>query len=117
MPYYRQNGHLFHSHSRTRPPLISNGQTNSTTTTTTTAAVQLNSCQIALNILCRFVFSLFLLIIAIFLLTLSTNQNEGSPIIATILLTIAIVSFIRTYQKLRQYYIIMDTRRRFIQVH
>jgi hypothetical protein len=114
MPYYRQHGQLFHSHSRTRPSSITNGQNNPTT------PVQLNNCQIASNILCRFAFSVFLLIMAIFLLKLSidttTNQNEGSPIIATILLIIAIVSFIRTYQKLRQYYIIMGTRHRLIQV-
>ena len=104
MPYYRHHGHFFHS--RPRP--------------SSTATVQLNCCQIASNILCRLACSLFLLIIAVFLFKLSidatANQNEGSPILATILLTIAIVSFIRTYQKLRQYYVIMNTRRRLIQV-
>jgi hypothetical protein len=116
MPYYRQHGQLFHSHSRARPSSTLNGQNNSTTTTIN----PLNGYQIACSILCRFAFSLFLFVIALFLFRLSmdntANQREGSPIIAVILLTIAIISFIRTYQKLRQYFIIMDTRRRIIQV-
>jgi len=116
MPYYRQHGQLFHTHSRPRPSSTSNGQNNSTTTTINS----LNGYQIACSILCRFGFSLFLFVIALFLFRLSidntTNQKEGSPIIAAILLTIAIISFIRTYQKLRQYFIIMETRRRIIQV-
>lgn len=108
MPYYRPRLRFFHSQSQTN----SNEPTNPT--------IQFNVCQIVSNILCRLAFSLFLFIMALFLLRLSigntTNQNEGSPIIATILLTIAIVSFIRTYQKLKQYYVIMNTRRRLIQV-
>jgi hypothetical protein len=116
MPYYRQHGQLFHTHSRTRPSSTSNGQNNSTTTTIN----PLNGYQIACSILCRFTFSLFLFVIALFLFRLSidntANQKEGSPIIAAILLTISIISFIRTYQKLRQYFIIMETRRRIIQV-
>lgn len=108
MPYYRSRIRYFHSQTQTN----SNEQTNPT--------IRFNVCQIVSNILCRLAFSLFLFIMALFLLRLSientTNQNEGSPIIATILLTIAVVSFIRTYQKLKQYYVIMDTRRRLIQV-
>jgi hypothetical protein len=44
------------------------------------------------------------------------DHKEGSPIIAVILLTISIVSLIRTCQKLRHYFIILDTRRRLVQV-
>jgi len=112
MPHYRQHGQLFPSHSRTRP--LSNGQNNTTTT------IQMNRCKFASNILCRFIFSLLLLTIALFLFRISienvSNQKEGSNIIAAILLTIAIISFIRTCQKVRRYCIIMDTRRRLIQV-
>jgi hypothetical protein len=115
MSYYRQPDQVFNSHSRTRPSsTVSNGQNNTTTPT------PLNSCRIVTSILCRFAFSLFLLIIAFSLFRIwidnPTNQNEGSSIIAIILLIIAIVSFIRTYKKLRQYYLIMDTRRRIMQV-
>lgn len=112
MPYYRPHLHYFHAQSENNSSTTSNGQNHSN--------VRFNVCQIASNILCRLAFSVFLLIMALLLLRLSidnpTNQNEGSPIIATILLTIAIVSFIRTYQKLKQYYLIMDTRRRLVQV-
>ena len=113
MPYYRQHGQLFHSPSRARP--ASNGQNNTTTTT-----VAMNSCKFVSSVLCRFVFSFFLLIIALFLFRLSvddtSNQNGGSIIIAAILLTVSVISLIRTCQKIRRYYIIMDTRRRLIQV-
>lgn len=112
MPHYRQHGQLFQSHSRTRPS--STGQNNPT------ATLQINRCKFASNILCRFIFSFILLTIALFLFRLSveneTKQKEGSNIIAAILLTIAIVSFIRTCQKIRRYCIIIDTRRRLIQV-
>jgi hypothetical protein len=115
MPYYRQHGQLFHSHARTRPSSSSSNGPNNTTTT-----VPMSGCKFASSILCRFSFSLFLLIIALFLFQLSidtvSNQKEGSNIIAAILLTIAIVSFVRTCQTLRRYYIIMHTRRRLIQV-
>lgn len=121
MPYYGQRNRSFQSYSRARLAQALNGQNNSATTTATGTTISpLNGCQIACSILCRFAFSLFLLIIALFLFLLSinnaTNKKEGSPIIASILLTVAIISFVRTYQKLRQYYIIMDTRRRLIQV-
>ena len=113
MPYYRQHGQLFQSHSRARPS-SSNGQNH------TTSTIQMNRCKFASNIICRFIFSLFLLTIALFLFRISienaSNQKEGSNIIAAILLTIAIVSFIRTCQKVRRYCIIVDTRRRLIQV-
>ena len=119
MPYYRQHGQLFHPHTRPRPSSSSssNGQNNTTTTT----VVPMSGCKFASSILCRFTFSLFLFIIALFLFQLSidnasSNQKEGSNIIAAILLTIAIVSFIRTCQTLRRYYMIMHTRRRLIQV-
>lgn len=112
MPYYRPHLHYFHAQSQNNSSTTTNRQTHST--------VRLNICQITSNILCRLACSVFLLIMALFLLRLSidnpTNQNEGSPIIATILLTIAIVSFVRTYQKLKQYYLILDTRRRLVQV-
>ena len=108
MPYYRSRLRYFHGQSQTH----SNEQNNPTN--------RLSVYHIVPSILCRLAFSLFLFVMALFLLRLSidntTNQNEGSPIIATILLTIAVVSFIRTYQKLKQYYIIMDTRRRLFQV-
>ncbi|UJR10023.1 hypothetical protein I4U23_014246 [Adineta vaga] len=113
MPYYRQHGQSIHSNSRTRPPAITNGQNNSE------ANIRMNRCRFISNMLCRFICSLFLLTIALFLFQLSidnaSNQKEGSNIIAAILLTIAIISFIRTCQKLRRYYIILDTRRRLIQ--
>jgi hypothetical protein len=116
MPYYGQHRQLFHSHSRTQPSSssTSNGQNNITTTT------PLNSYQIVSCIFCRFTFSLFSLIIGLFLFYVSIYdapyKREGAPIMSIILLTVAIVSFIRTFQKLRQYYIIMDTRRQLRQV-
>jgi hypothetical protein len=121
MPYYRQHGPLhLHSHSRNRPSSSSNGQNNTTTPTTTQTTVHLSACKFASSILCRFTFSLFLFAIALFLFQLSinnvSNKKEGSNIIAAILLTIAIVSFLRTCQTLRRYLTIMQTRRRLIQV-
>ncbi len=125
MPYYRQHGQFLHSHSRTRPSLSSNGQHNTTTTTTTTTTtpqttVHMSACRFVSSILCRFIFSLFLFAIALFLFQLSihnvSNKKEGSNIIAAILLTIAIVSFLRTCQTVRRYLTIMQTRRRLIQV-
>jgi hypothetical protein len=121
MPYYRQHGQLLHSHPRSRPSSSSNGQHNTTTTTTTTqTTVHMSACKFASSILCRFTFSLFLFAIALFLFQLSinnvSNKKEGSNIIAAILLTIAIVSFLRTCQTLRRYLTIMQTRRRLIQV-
>jgi hypothetical protein len=116
MPYYRQHGQLLHSHPRSRPSSSTNGQHN----TTTTATVHMSACKFASSILCRFTFSLFLFAIAFFLFQLSinnaSNKKEGSNIIAAILLTIAIVSFLRTCQTLRRYLTIMQTRRRLIQV-
>ncbi|CAF1177443.1 unnamed protein product [Adineta steineri] len=116
MPYYRQHGQLFQPHTRTQPP--SNGS-NNTTTTTTAATIRINRCKFISNMFCRFIFSLLLLTISLFLFRISvenaSDQKEGSNIIAAILLTISIVSFIRTCQKLRRYFIILDTRRRLIQ--
>ncbi|CAF2478186.1 unnamed protein product [Rotaria sp. Silwood2] len=115
MPYYRQQGQLFHSHTRSRPLSSSNGQHH----TTTHAAIHMSACKFASSILCRFTFSLFLFAIALFLFQLSinnvSNKKKGSNIIAAILLTIAIVSFLRTCQTLRRYLTIMQTRRRLVQ--
>ncbi|CAF3239771.1 unnamed protein product [Rotaria sp. Silwood2] len=112
MPYYRQYNR--HCHSRTRSS-SSNGQN----TTTTTNDISTSGCKFASGMLCRFIFSLFLFIIALFLFQFSinnaSNQLEGSYIIASILLIISIVSFIRTCHTLRRYHIIMVTRRRLIQ--
>jgi hypothetical protein len=122
MPYYRQNGQFFHSHPRTRPSLSSNGHPHTTTATTTTTqtTVHMSACRFVSSILCRLTFSLFLFAIALFLFQLSihnvSNKKEGSNIIAAILLTIAIVSFLRTCQTIRRYLTIMQTRRRLIQV-
>ncbi len=117
MPYYRQHGEFLHSHARNRPSSSSsNGQHN----TTAQATVHMSACKFASSMLCRFTFSLFLFAIALFLFQLSinnlSNKKEGSNIIAVILLTIAIVSFLRTCQTLRRYLTIMQTRRRLIQV-
>ena len=122
MPYYRQHGQFLHSHPRTRPSLSSNGQHNATgtATTTTQTTVHMSACRFVSSILCRFTFSLFLFTIALFLFQLSiqnvSNKKEGSNIIAAILLTIAIVSFLRTCQTIRRYLTVMQTRRRLIQV-
>ena len=117
MPYYRQHGQMLHSHprSRTTPSSAANTGQHSTT-----AAVHMSACKFASSILCRFSFSLFLFAISLFLFQLSFHntlkKKEGSNIIAAILLTIAIVSFLRTCQTLRRYLTIMQTRRRLIQV-
>ena len=122
MPYYRQHGQLIHSHPRARPiPSSSTGHhSGNAGTTATSTAVHMSACKFASSILCRFTFSLFLFAIALFLFQLSisnvSNKKEGSNIIAAILLTIAIVSFLRTCQTLRRYLTIMHTRRRLIQV-
>lgn len=121
MPYYRQHGQLFHSHPRSRPSASSNGQNNTATTTATAhTTVHMSTCRFVSNILCRFIFSFFLFAIAFILFQLSinnmSNKKEGSNIIAAILLTVAIVSFLRTCQTLRRYLTIMQTRRRLIQV-
>ena len=106
MPYYRQHGPLFGSVPR---PSVPND-----------ATVPISGCKFVSSILCRFTFSLFLLIIALCLFELSiddeSNKNRGSAVIAMILLTVAIISILRTCQTLRRYYIIMNTRRRLIQV-
>lgn len=116
MPYYRQQGQLFHSHARSRPSPSTNGQHH----TTTHSQVHMSACKFASNILCRFTFSLFLFAIALFLFQLSINnvpnKKKGSNIIAAILLTIAMVSFLRTCQTLRRYLTIMQTRRRLFRV-
>ncbi|CAF1307066.1 unnamed protein product [Adineta ricciae] len=115
MPYYRQHGQLLHSHPRSRPSASSNGQNHSTTQT----PIHMSTCKFASNILCRFIFSLFLFAIAFVLFHLSLNnmpnKKEGSNVIAAILLTVAIVSFLRTCQTLRRYLTIMQTRRRLVQ--
>lgn len=102
MPYYRQHGQFYHS--RSRP--------------STSSAEPLSSCTFGSNIVCRFVFSFLLLLIAFFIFELSidnpTNQREGTMIIAIILLIIAFVSFVRTVQTLRRYDLMMKTRRRWI---
>lgn len=122
MPYYRQHGQLLHAHTRTRPLSSTSGQASSSSPATTTSptAIHMSACRFASSILCRFTFSLFLFAIALFLFQLSINntpnKKEGSNIIAAILLTIAIVSFLRTCQTLRRYLTIMQTRRRLIQV-
>lgn len=109
MPYYRQPESV-HSHLRSRSSTGHNGNN---------APVHMSACKFASSILCRFTFSLFLFAIALFLFQLSfsnlSNKKEGSNIIAAILLTIAIVSFLRTCQTLRRYLTIMHTRRRLIQ--
>jgi len=123
MPYYRQNGQVFHAHTRSRPSASSsNGQHTTATATTTTHAddIHMSACKFASSILCRFTVSLFLFAIALFLFHLSINnvsdKKEGSNVTAVILLTISIASFIRTCQTLRRYLILMQTRRRLIQV-
>jgi hypothetical protein len=45
-----------------------------------------------------------------------SNKKEGSNVIAAILLTVAIVSFLRTCQTLRRYLTILQTRGRLVQV-
>jgi len=116
MPYYRQHGQLLHSHPRSRPSSSSNGQNNTTTNT----AFHMSTCRFASNILCRFIFSFFLFAIAFVLFQLSinnmSNKKEGSNVIAAILLTVAIVSFLRTCQTLRRYLTILQTRGRLVQV-
>lgn len=120
MPYYRQHGHLLHAHARTRPLSSTSGQQSTTPSSTSHTTIHMSACRFASSILCRFTFSLFLFAIALFLFQLSinnvSNKKEGSNIIAAILLTIAIVSFLRTCQTLRRYLTIMQTRRRLIQV-
>jgi hypothetical protein len=115
MPYYRQHGQLLHSHPRSRPS-SSNGQNN----TTTNPTYHMSTCRFASNILCRFIFSFFLFAIAFVLFQLSinnmSNKKEGSNVIAAILLTVAIVSFLRTCQTLRRYLTILQTRGRLVQV-
>ena len=110
MPYYRQPGTI-HINVRGRSAAGQNGNN---------APVHISACKFASSMLCRFTFSLFLFAIALFLFQLSfnnaSNKKEGSNIIAAILLTIAIVSFLRTCQTLRRYLTIMHTRRRLIQV-
>ncbi|CAF3351099.1 unnamed protein product [Rotaria socialis] len=112
MPYYRQ--HYSNCHSRTRPT-TSNPQND----TRTTNEMSANGCKFASGILCRFTLSLFLFVIAFFLFQLSisnsSNQIEGSYIIASILLIISMVSFIRTCHHLRRYHIMLDSRNRLIQ--
>ena len=116
MPYYRQHGQLLHSHPRSRPSASSNGQNHSTTQT----PIHMSTCKFASNILCRFIFSMFLFAIAFVLFHLSINdmpnKKEGSNVIAAILVTVAIVSFFRTCQTLRRYLTVMQTRRRLVQV-
>ncbi|CAF0824418.1 unnamed protein product [Adineta steineri] len=117
MPYYRQHGQIFHSHPRTRPSSTPpNGQHHHTTTHHT---LHMSTCKFVSNILCRFIFSFFLFTIAFILFKFSINnipnKKEGSNVIAAILLTVAIVSFLRTCQTLRRYFTIMRTRRRLIQ--
>ncbi|CAF1266554.1 unnamed protein product, partial [Rotaria sordida] len=111
MPYYRQ--HNRHCHSRTRS---SNRQNNMITTTND---ISTSDCKFASTLLCHFTFSLFLFLIALFLFQLSINdtqnQIEGSYIVASILLIISIISFIRICHKLKRYHVIMNTRHRLIQ--
>ena len=120
MPYYRQQRQVLHSHPRNRPLSSSSSLSNGRHNMNAQSTVYLSACRFVSSILCRFTFSLFLFAIALFLFQLSmgnvSNKTEGSNIIAAILLTIAIVSFLRTCQVLRRYLIIMQTRRRLIQV-
>ncbi|CAM4833063.1 unnamed protein product [Rotaria magnacalcarata] len=112
MPYYRQ--HNSNCHSRTRST-TSNPQND----TTTTHEMSANGCKFASGILCRFTLSLFLFVIAFFLFQLSisssSNQIEGSYIVASILLIISMISFIRTCHHLRRYHIMLDSRNQIIQ--
>ena len=122
MPYYRQHGQVILSYPRARPtPSASTGHhSGNAGATAASTAVHMSAGKFASSILCRLTFSLFLFAIALFLFQLSinnvSNKKEGSNIIAAILLTIAIVSFLRTCQTLRRYLTIMHTRRRLIQV-
>ena len=100
MAYYRQHGRFYHSRSR---PSASSAQ-------------PISSGKFGSHIVCRLVFSLVLLLLALFIFELSidtsTNQREGTMIIAIILLIVAFVSFVRTVQTLRRYDLMMKTRRR-----
>ena len=120
MPYYRQHGQPFNSRSRPSASSASSSNTQSLSTTAAAASVPMSGCRFASSILCRFTFSLFLLIIALFIFELSidneSNRKQGSTVIAGILLIVALISFLRTCQSLRRYYFIMHTRRRLIQV-
>lgn len=106
MPYYRQHGQLYH--------------TRSGPSTSSSSIEPISGCKFASHIVCRFIFSLLLLIIAMFIFELAldsnTGQKEGTMIIGIILLVIALVSFLRTIQTLRRHDLIMHTRRRWIEV-
>ena len=118
MPYYRQHGQP--TYTRARPSASSTSSSNAQSTTTTTAPAPVSCCRFASNILCRFTFSLFLLIIALFIFDMSidsdSNRKQGSTVVAGLLLIVALISFLRTCQTLRDYYFVMRTRRRLIQV-
>ena len=120
MPYYRQHGQPIYTRSRPSASSTSSSNAQSTTTTTTPVPAPMSCCQFASSILCRFIFSLFLLIIALFIFDMSidndSNRKQGSTVVAGILLIVALISCLRTCQTLRNYYFIMCTRRRLIQV-
>lgn len=131
MPYYRQHARMLHipPRSRTLSTPLQNGQDNNnnhsarntlTTNIQSSANLRISACKFISSILCRWLFSLFLFAIAVFLFQLSlndrSNKKEGSNIVAAILCTVAVVSFLRTCQALRSYLTIISTRRRLIQV-
>lgn len=118
LPYYRRPTHAISSRSRTS----ASGSSVSSVHGQTVAFESdwsYSGCKFLSKIICRFSFSCFLLLIALFLFGSSgaaKNDHEGGKIVAIILLTVGLALILRTCQTCRRYCIIMRTRRRFLEV-
>jgi hypothetical protein len=118
MPYNRQHDRYFHSHARTRTrpsSSPSNGQNNST------SSVPIICCKFVFYILlCGFTSCLVLSTISLLLLRISISsgsyQRDASSITAFFVLAIAIILCKRSCRRLKQYSLIINTRRQLRQV-
>jgi len=118
MPSYRQHDRCFHSHARTRTRPSSsplNGQNNPT------SPVPINCCKFVFYILlCGFTSCLVLSTISLLLLRISISsgsyQRDASSITAFFVLAIAIILCKRSCRRLKQYSLIINTRRQLRQV-
>jgi hypothetical protein len=114
--HYREPGTLLTGRSRPSGNAASSFHNNSHPNGRTSV----KHCQLAVQILCRLIVSVLLLIIALFIFEPSGssewNERSGPTIFGSIVFIVAIVSFLRTCQSLRRYCTLMNARRRWLRV-
>jgi hypothetical protein len=119
MPSYRQHDQWYAARSRVSSSSLSVSSVPvQEETSSTRSTVSITCCTFASNVVCRIVYSSVMIIgLLIFVLSIDhqSNPKEG-PVLAGILLIMAILTLLRACRTLRRYKTIIRTRRESIQV-